>query len=94
MSFLWGKSKSDTDVSRARQIADLKASFPSIKQPNNDDSSFELSFELDRQYNTLRIWLPSDFPSNKPVLQVVGSGILACCTCRTNLTHNYMFIMC
>jgi hypothetical protein len=74
MSFFWGKSssKSETDRSKARHIADLAACFPSIRRPNNDDSSFELAFEADRKLNTLRIWLPSDFPSNKPVLQVLG----------------------
>jgi hypothetical protein len=72
MSFLWGKSKSETDVSRTRQVAELLACFPSIRRPTNDDSSFELTFEIERKMNTLRIWLPSDFPANKPVLQVVG----------------------
>lgn len=73
MSFLWGKRSSDTDSgSRARHVADLVACFPSIRRPNNDDSSFEFSFEIDRNLNTLRVWLPSDFPSTKPMLQIVG----------------------
>mmetsp|Transcript_35427 Transcript_35427/g.66106 ORF Transcript_35427/g.66106 Transcript_35427/m.66106 type:complete len:422 (+) Transcript_35427:86-1351(+) len=72
MSFLWGKSKPSTDSSKARQVADLAACFPSIRRPNNDDNSFELAFEIDRSTNNLRIWLPSDFPANKPTLQVIG----------------------
>jgi hypothetical protein len=68
----WFKGKEPENFTKDKQIRELTTSFPSIKRPNQDDNLFEVVFEIDRKYNTLRIYLPSDFPANKPVLQVLG----------------------
>jgi hypothetical protein len=68
----WFKGKEPENFTKDKQIRELTTSFPSIKRPNQDDNLFEIIFEIDRKYNTLRIYLPSDFPANKPVLQVLG----------------------
>lgn len=68
----WFKGKEQEQYTKEKQIQDLSGAFPSIRRPNQDNNLFEIVFEIDRKYNTLRIYLPSDFPSNKPVLQVLG----------------------
>lgn len=62
----WFKGKEQEQYTKEKQIQDLSGAFPSIRRPNQDNNLFEIVFEIDRKYNTLRIYLPSDFPSNKP----------------------------
>jgi hypothetical protein len=60
----WGGKKKDDD--KEKQIKMLKNAFPSIRRPNNDDSLFELRFTVDNQYNSLRAFIPDDFPNMRP----------------------------
>lgn len=62
---LFGKRKEEE---KDKQIKDLRTSFPSLRRPNNDDALFEMLFEVDKKYNTLRIYISPDFPSTKPGL--------------------------
>lgn len=62
----WFKGKEQEQFTKEKQIQELNGAFPSIRRPNQDNNLFEIVFEIDRKYNTLRIYLPSDFPSNKP----------------------------
>eukprot|EP01031_Cornospumella_fuschlensis_P033865 gene33865-40974_t len=67
----WGKKKTDDD--KEKQIRQLKQAFPSLRRPNNDDTLFEIRFVgTDGQSNSLRVFIPSDFPLTRPVLQVSG----------------------
>lgn len=66
----WATKKKEDD--REKQLKHLKAAFPSMRRPNNDDRLFELRFTVDNQYNTLRITVPDDFPQSRPVYQVLG----------------------
>jgi hypothetical protein len=66
----WGAKKKDDD--KEKQLKHMKAAFPSMRRPNNDDRLFELRFTVDNQYNTLRITIPDDFPQSRPVYQVLG----------------------
>jgi hypothetical protein len=67
-----GKKLSKAESERLKMITPLKSTFPSIRRPNNDDSLFEIKFLVDAQYSSLRIYIPSDFPLTRPVLQVAG----------------------
>ncbi len=69
--FGWGK-KPTKEEDRERLIKALKHSFPSIRRPNNDDNLFEIRFVVDGQYSSLRVIIPTDFPTTRPVLQVQG----------------------
>jgi hypothetical protein len=60
---LFGKRKEEE---KDRQIKDLRTSFPSLRRPNSDDALFEMLFQVDRVYSTLRIYISPDFPSTKP----------------------------
>lgn len=62
--FGWHTKKKGED--REKQIKELKAVFPSVRRPNNDDNVFEIKFVVDNQYSSLRIILPSDFPLTRP----------------------------
>lgn len=62
----WFKGKEQENYTKEKQIRELTTAFPSIRRPNQDDNLFDVLFEIDRKYNTLRIYLPSDFPANKP----------------------------
>lgn len=62
----WFKGKEPEQSTKDKQIRELTSAFPSIKRPNQDDNLFEIIFEIDRKYNTLRIYLPNDFPTTKP----------------------------
>mmetsp|Transcript_30100 Transcript_30100/g.66623 ORF Transcript_30100/g.66623 Transcript_30100/m.66623 type:complete len:367 (-) Transcript_30100:107-1207(-) len=69
----WSSSKSKKkEDDRDKQVKDLKSVFPSIRRPNNDDSLFEIKFVVDNQYSSLRVFIPADFPSTRPVLQAAG----------------------
>jgi hypothetical protein len=63
---IFGKKRIDDE--KERQIRDLRATFPSLRRPNNDNEVFEIIFEIDRSYNTLRVYLQPDFPASKPGL--------------------------
>ena len=59
--------KKDTDAEiREKLLRDLRSAFPSIRRPNNDNSMFELLFEVNKQYITLRIFISADFPTSRP----------------------------
>lgn len=60
----WGTKKKEDD--REKQLKHLKAAFPSMRRPNNDDNLFELRFTVDNQYSSIRITIPEDFPQSKP----------------------------
>jgi hypothetical protein len=60
----WGGKKKEDD--KEKQLKHLKAAFPSMRRPNNDDRLFELRFTVDNQYNTLRITVHDDFPQSRP----------------------------
>jgi hypothetical protein len=62
----WFKGKEQENYTKEKQIRELSITFPSIRRPNQDDNLFEIVFEIDRKINTLKIYLPSDFPANKP----------------------------
>lgn len=62
--FWSNKKKKDED--KEKQIKELKAVFPSIRRPNNDDNLFEIKFVVDNKYSSLRIFIPPDFPSIRP----------------------------
>lgn len=59
-----GKEKKEDD--KEKQLKHMKAAFPSIRRPNNDDRLFELRFTVENQNNTLRISIPDDFPQSRP----------------------------
>ena len=61
---IFGKKK--TDDEKDRQIRELRVTFPSLRRPNNDDELFEMLFEVEKAYSTLRIYLKPEFPSLKP----------------------------
>lgn len=58
--------KKKVDEGRAKQIKDLRSSFPSLRRPHNDDSVFDILFDVDKAYSTLRIYIHPDFPNSKP----------------------------
>ena len=64
-SAVFKKKDSDAEI-REKIIRDLRSSFPSIRRPNNDNSMFELLFEVNKQYVTLRIFILADFPTSRP----------------------------
>lgn len=68
----WQKKTKSEDKDKERQIRELKAVFPSIRRPNNDDNLFEIKFVVNTQYSSLRIFIPADFPNTRPVLQAAG----------------------
>jgi hypothetical protein len=61
-----GNSKKKKDDEKERHIKDLKAVFPSVRRPNNDDSLFEIKFVVSNQYSSLRVFIPADFPTARP----------------------------
>lgn len=63
---IFGKKR--TDDEKDRQIRELRVTFPSLRRPNNDDELFEMLFEVEKAYSTLRIYLKPEFPSLKPGL--------------------------
>ncbi len=52
----WKKKDNDSEI-KDKMLRELRGSFPSIRRPNNDDTVFELLFEINKQYNTLRIFI-------------------------------------
>lgn len=68
--------KKKVDEGKAKQIRDLRSSFPSLRRPHNDDSVFEMLFEVDKAYSTLRIYIHPDFPNSKPGLIEKFSDVL------------------
>lgn len=71
---IFGKKRIDDE--KDRQIRELRATFPSIRRPNNDNEVFEIIFEIDRSYNTLRVYLQPDFPASKPGLQTTETAFI------------------
>lgn len=87
--FQWAK-KSAESFEKERSIKELKAVFPDIRRPNNDNNLFEILFDVQGNaaplaashtlayiartghYSTLKIFIPTDYPVTKPVLQVMG----------------------
>jgi hypothetical protein len=67
----WGKKKDNDAELKNKMIRDLRSSFPSLRRPNNDDTVFEIMFELNRQYHTLRVYLSPDFPASRPSMKFV-----------------------
>jgi len=68
----WSAPKKKKDDDKERQVKELKLVFPSIRRPNNDDNLFEIKFVVNNQYSSLRVFIPSDFPNTRPVLQASG----------------------
>jgi hypothetical protein len=66
MSMFWGKKKDENKILRDKQINELMVAFPSIRRPNNDDSLFEILFNVGGTFSTLRIYIPHDFPVSRP----------------------------
>ena len=68
-SAMWFKS----DSGKSTAIKDLKEAFKSIKQLQNssDETTFELLFEVSRQFCKLNISLNREFPNTKPGMFVV-----------------------
>ena len=71
--FWGGSKKNDGAEVKDRMLRELRSAFPSLRRPNNDDTVYELLFEVDQKYNTLRVFFSPDFPASRPVLQVVGT---------------------
>lgn len=63
---MFGKKKDDNSGDRDRQIKEFRTYYPTIRRPNNDDTVFEMLFEVDKKYSTLRIYILPDFPTSKP----------------------------
>ncbi len=59
----WQKNKVDQ---RSKQLKELTEAFPSIIRPNNDDSCYELLFEVSRTILTLKMSISTEFPSHPP----------------------------
>ena len=73
VSSVFGTKKRDGD--RERQIRELTIAFPSLRRPvvdQKDINVFEILFDVNRSYSTLRITLNTSFPGSKPVLQIIG----------------------
>ena len=73
VSSVFGTRKRDGD--RERQIRELTIAFPSLRRPvvdQKDINVFEILFDVNRSYSTLRITLNTSFPGSKPVLQIIG----------------------
>jgi hypothetical protein len=68
--------KKKVDEGRAKQIKDLRSSFPSLRRPQNDDSIFDMLFEVDKAYSTLRVYIHPDFPNSKPGLLQMFSDVM------------------
>jgi hypothetical protein len=67
MSWLgFGRKTNDNAVNKDKMIKDLFKSYPRMTKPQKDNSVLEVSFDLQGQYSTLRIFLPHDFPISKP----------------------------
>lgn len=62
----WGSSKKKETEEREKTLKELRTSFPSIRRPNNDDTVYELLFEVNRQFSTLRIYIPTEYPVERP----------------------------
>jgi hypothetical protein len=63
----WSRPKKDDSKDlREKNIQELKGAFPSVKRPNNDDSLFEIITTTNGSPNTIRIYIPQDFPNTKP----------------------------
>ena len=67
------KKKDSENEAKDKILRDLRSSFPSIRRPNNDDTMFEILFDINKQFCTLRIFVLEGFPTSRPVLQVVGN---------------------
>ena len=63
---LFGFGKRKEEIDREKKIKEFRQAFPNTRKPYNDDSAFELLFQVDHQFTTLRIFLTSDFPNSKP----------------------------
>ena len=72
----WGKKKDNDAEIKIKMIRDLRASFPSLRRPNNDDTVFEIMFELNRQYHTLRVYLSAEFPASRPSMNYIIGLVL------------------
>jgi hypothetical protein len=68
--------KKKVDEGRAKQIKDLRSSFPSLRRPQNDDSIFDMLFEVDKAYSTLRVYIHPDFPNSKPGLLQMFADVI------------------
>lgn len=70
MSFFGLGKKPETE--REKKIKEFRLAFPTSRRPHNDDSTIEVLFLVNKEYNTLRIFITADFPQSKPVFQVIG----------------------
>lgn len=67
MSWLGFGKKTDTNAAnKAKIIKDLSKKYTNLTKPQKDNSLLEISFDLQGQYSTLRIFLSHDFPISKP----------------------------
>ena len=48
------------------QASALLKLYPSIRRPNNDNTAFELPFNVHDSWNSLRIYLGNEFPEKAP----------------------------
>lgn len=65
MNFL-GLGKSRIETEREKKIKEFRQAFPNLRKPYHDDSIYEVVFQSDQVYMTLRIFLTADFPTSKP----------------------------
>ena len=62
--FGFGKKKEESE--RDKQLKALRLAYPTVRRPHNDDSILEVLFLVQKEYNTLKIFLLSDFPNDAP----------------------------
>lgn len=68
--FSFGAAKKKDLEDRERILKEFKQAYPNAKSRSNDDSSFEILFQSNQQYYTLKIIIPVDFPNARPVIYV------------------------
>jgi hypothetical protein len=69
MSFFSRKKEPAQENARDKAIREFRQAFPNIRKPYNDDSAFEVLFQVDQLWYTLKIFLTGDFPVSKPSKQ-------------------------
>jgi hypothetical protein len=66
------KKEKVVEDEKEKQLKQLKSTFPSLRRPNNDDGQFEIFFPVENQQCSLKVFIPADFPTDKPILKVQG----------------------
>ncbi|CAM9574366.1 unnamed protein product, partial [Heterosigma akashiwo] len=65
-------SESRLQEQRSQQIESLKTIVPGLKETSTDQSQFEVPVSTPSRTVMMRIYLPANFPNEKPVLQMLA----------------------